>query len=59
MTLTAYASGTVRETGVPVGAYRLVAQPVAGLMGIPGPLRVVINRGEAARVAVSYDTGIR
>jgi hypothetical protein len=44
---------------VPVGAYRLVAQSVGGLMGTPAPLRVEIARGTTTRVAVSYDTGIR
>ena len=59
ITLTTDASGTAREAELPVGAYRLVAQPVDGLMGIPAPLRVVITRGTTIRVAVSYDTGIR
>jgi hypothetical protein len=59
MTVTTDASGTAREAGIPVGAYRLVAQPVDGLMGTPAPLRVVIRRGDATRIAVSYDTGIR
>ena len=59
MTLTTDANGTAREAMVPVGAYRLVAQSVGGLMGTPAPLRVVIVRGTTTRVAVSYDTGIR
>jgi hypothetical protein len=59
MTLTTDASGTARDAEIPVGAYRLAAQPVDGLMGTPAPLRVVITRGDATRVAVSYDTGIR
>jgi hypothetical protein len=59
MTLTTDANGTAREAMVAVGAYRLVAQSVGGLMGTPAPLRVVIARGTTTRVAVSYDTGIR
>jgi hypothetical protein len=59
ITVTTDASGTARETEIPVGAYRLVAYPVDGLMGTPAPLRVVINQGDATHVAVSYDTGIR
>lgn len=59
MTLTTDASGTAREAVVPVGAYRLVAQPVNGLMGTPVPRAVVITRGDATLVAIRYDTGIR
>ena len=59
MTVTTDASGTAREADIPVGAYRLVAQPVDGLMGTPAPLRVVIRRGDATHVTISYDTGIR
>jgi hypothetical protein len=44
---------------IPVGAYRLVAQPVNGLMGTPAPLEVVITRRNATHVTLSYDTGIR
>ncbi len=58
-TLTTDASGTAWDAEIPVGAYHLVAQSVNGLMGTPAPLRVVIRRGAATRVAVSYDTGIR
>jgi len=59
MTLTTDANGTARETMVPVGAYRLVAQPVNGLMGTPAPLELVITRRDATHVTLSYDTGIR
>jgi hypothetical protein len=59
MTLTTDSSGTARTGETPVGTYRLLAQPVDGLMGTPAPLRVVINRGTVTHVAVSYDTGIR
>jgi hypothetical protein len=59
MTVTTDASGTAREAGIPVGAHRLVAHPVDGLMGTPAPLRVVIRRGDATHVTISYDTGIR
>ena len=59
MTLRTDANGTARETMIPVGAYRLVAQPVNGLMGTPAPLEVVITRRNATHVTLSYDTGIR
>ena len=59
MTLTTDASGTAREADVPVGAYRLVAQPVNGLMGTPAPRGVVIRRSDATHVTIRYDTGIR
>lgn len=59
MTVTTDASGNARKADVPVGAYRVVAQPVDGLMGTPAPLRVVIHRGIATRVAISHDTGVR
>lgn len=59
MTLKTDANGTARETMIPVGAYRLVAQPVNGLMGTPAPLELVITRRNATHVTLSYDTGIR
>jgi hypothetical protein len=59
MTVTTDASGTAREADIPVGAYRLVAQPVDGLIGTPAPLRAVVRRGDATHVTFSYDTGIR
>jgi hypothetical protein len=60
MTLTTDATGTAREGEIPVGAYRLVAQPVRGLRGPLGPPHdILINQGHATHVAVSYDTGIR
>jgi len=60
MTLTTDATGTARAGEMPVGSYRLVAQPVHGLTGPLGPPRtILINQGQATHVAVSYDTGIR
>jgi hypothetical protein len=41
------------------GAYRLVAQPVEGLMGTPGPIDFGVEAGAMAELTVSYDTGIR
>ena len=42
------------------GAYRLVAQPVEGLMGTPAPMDVGVEAGQPmAELTVSYDTGIR
>lgn len=60
VTLTTDAAGTARAGEIPVGAYRLVPQPVRGLRGPLGPPHdILINQGHATRVAVSYDTGIR
>jgi hypothetical protein len=60
VTLTTDATGTARAAEIPVGAYRLVAQPVRGLRGPLGQLRdILIKQGHATRVALSYDTGIR
>jgi len=42
------------------GSYRVVAQPVDGLMGTPGPIDVEVEAGQPmAELIVSYDTGIR
>ncbi|MGZ8562260.1 MAG: MSCRAMM family protein [Candidatus Limnocylindria bacterium] len=42
------------------GAYRLIAQPVEGLMGTPAPMDVGVEAGQPmAELTVSYDTGIR
>lgn len=41
------------------GAYRLVAQPVEGLMGTPAPMEVGVEEGPMSELTVSYDTGIR
>ena len=59
MTVTTDASGTAREDWIPAGAYRLIAQPVNGLMGTPAPMQIMIVQGEKTRTIVSYDTGIR
>ena len=59
ITLVTDASGTARADRIPVGRYRLVPQSVEGLMGTPVPLHIVMRQGEATRVTVSYDTGIR
>jgi hypothetical protein len=60
MTLTTDATGTARAGEIPVGAYRLVAQPVHGLRGPLGsPHNIVISQGHATHVAISFDTGIR
>ena len=59
MTVTTDASGTAREDWIPAGAYRLIAQPVNGLMGTPAPMQIVIIQGETTRTIVSYDTRIR
>jgi hypothetical protein len=40
------------------GSYRVVAQPVEGLMAYPDPIEVQVTEGEAV-VELPYDTGIR
>lgn len=59
ITLVTGVRGTARDTRIPVGAYRLVPQPVDGLMGTPAPRHIVIRYGEATRVTLTFDTGIR
>jgi hypothetical protein len=60
ITLTTDETGTARAGEIPVGSYRLVAQPVRGLGGPLEPSHdIVINQGHATHVSVSYDTGIR
>jgi len=41
------------------GSYRIVPQPVDGLMGTAEPLEVQVVLGEPAVVEIVYDTGIR
>lgn len=42
------------------GAYRVVPQPVEGLMGTAEPMEVQVGAGEPViELAVAYDTGIR
>lgn len=41
------------------GSYRLIPQPVEGLLGTAPPLDVVVGAGEMLELNVSYDTGIR
>ena len=52
------ASGLYRVKLVP-GSYTLVPQPVAGLMGTPGPQPFTVASDRTTVVNVSYDTGIR
>lgn len=52
------ASGLFRIP-LPAGSYTLVAKPVEGLMGTPGPHPVVLAANALATVVLSYDTGIR
>jgi len=60
MTLTTDATGTARAGEIPVGSYRLVAQPVHGLRGPTGaPRAILIDHGHTTHVVVTYDTGIR
>jgi hypothetical protein len=45
--------------GLDAGSYRLITQPVAGLMGTPEPVAFSIMAGGVTRLQVTYDTGIR
>jgi hypothetical protein len=57
--LTTDASGAFSVTLAP-GRYRLVAQPVDGLMAAPGPADVELVLGDPPEpVVLAYDTGIR
>jgi hypothetical protein len=48
------------DVELPPGRYRLVAQPVAGLMAAPAPLEVVLAAEQSPEpVVLAYDTGIR
>jgi hypothetical protein len=45
---------------LPLGRYRIVAQPVPGLMAEPAPIDVELVDGEVPEpVVLAYDTGIR
>lgn len=41
------------------GTYRLVAMPVAGLMGTPAPLELDVEPAGATDIVFEFDTGIR
>jgi hypothetical protein len=57
--VTSDADGTFSIELAP-GAYRLVPQPVEGLMGTAGEQQISVAAGEPlAEVIVAYDTGIR
>ncbi|MEX0710478.1 MAG: carboxypeptidase-like regulatory domain-containing protein [Chloroflexota bacterium] len=56
---TAGADGTFSIELAP-GAYRVVAQPVEGLMGTPAPIDLQVEAGQPmTELQVVYDTGIR
>jgi hypothetical protein len=44
---------------LPVGSYRIVAQPHEGLMGTPEPVEVSVGADQTSIVDLVYDTGIR
>lgn len=57
--VTSAADGTFAVALAP-GAYRLVPQPVEGLMGTASQLDVLVEMGEPpGELAIAYDTGIR
>lgn len=42
------------------GEYRLIPQPVEGLLGTPQPVAVIVTAGKVTRIdPIVYDTGIR
>jgi hypothetical protein len=43
---------------LPVGVYTFVPQPIAGLLGTPGEIDVVVD-DPMTQVDIAYDTGIR
>ena len=45
--------------GLPPGTYRVVPQPVAGLMGIAAPATAIVTNGPPLKLDFEYDTGIR
>ena len=56
---TSQADGTFSVELAP-GVYRLVAQPVEGLMGTPAPIDFQVEDGQPmTEIPVLYDTGIR
>ena len=57
-TVTSDAAGRFSLT-LPPGAYRLVPQPVEGLLGTAAPSDVVVGAEATTEVMVTYDTGIR
>jgi hypothetical protein len=52
-------AGHVTLGGLPAGRYRLISQPVSGLMGTPAPVGFSIAAGAATHIHLTYDTGIR
>ncbi|MFI5049007.1 MAG: hypothetical protein ACHQEA_03960 [Gaiellales bacterium] len=59
LTLVTDNAGIARGERIIVGNYRLMPEPVDGLMGTPSPLQVVIHQRKTTHVTVGYDTGIR
>ena len=59
LTLVTDNAGVARGEGIIVGNYRLVPEPLDGLMGTPSPLQIVIHQRKTTHVTVGYDTGIR
>jgi hypothetical protein len=45
--------------GIDAGHYRLIPQPVDGLLGTPAPVAFSITAGGVTRLRLNYDTGIR
>jgi hypothetical protein len=57
--VTSAADGTFAVALAP-GAYRIVPQPVEGLMGTASELDVLVEMGEPpGELAIAYDTGVR
>jgi hypothetical protein len=45
--------------GLDAGRYRVIPQPVSGLLGTPAPVSFSVESGGVTRLLVTYDTGIR
>jgi hypothetical protein len=45
--------------GLDAGRYRLIPQPVSGLLGTPAPVSFSVRAGHVTRLRLTYDTGIR
>ena len=58
-TLVSDATGIARSDRVKVGSYRLVPEPVTGLMRSPAPTQIEIRQGKTTTITATYDTGIR
>jgi hypothetical protein len=52
-------NGSGSLDGLDAGRYRLIPQPLSGLLGTPAPVSFSITAGDVTRLRLNYDTGIR